>query len=63
MANINVTIRVDRDLKEAADDLFDELGLSFTSAVNVFLRQALREGRIPFEITRTPRVEQTSEDQ
>lgn len=55
MANINVTIRIDDQLKEQADQLFDDLGLSFTTAINVFVKQSLREGRIPFEITTTPR--------
>lgn len=56
MANINVTIRIDEDLKEEADQLFDDLGMSFTTAINVFVKQSLREGRIPFEITKTPRA-------
>lgn len=55
MANINVTIRIDESLKEEADRLFDDLGLSFTTAINVFVKQSLREGRIPFEITTNPR--------
>ena len=54
MANVNVTIRIDEDLKQAADELFDDLGMSFTTAINVFVRQSLREGRIPFEIGRVP---------
>ena len=54
MANTNVTIRIDETLKREADELFDDLGMSFTTAVNVFVRQAVREGRIPFEITRNP---------
>ena len=59
MANINVTIRVDEDIKKEADELFDDLGMSFTTAINVFLRQAVREGRIPFQIGRaTPPAEQ-----
>lgn len=56
MANINVTIRIDEDLKEEADKLFDDLGMSFTTAINVFVKQSLREGRIPFEITTAPRT-------
>ena len=59
MANVNVTIRVDSDLKKQADELFDELGMSFTTAVNVFVRQAVREGRIPFLIGRPEQSEQT----
>ena len=54
MANVNITIRMDEDLKKQADALFDELGMSFTTAINVFVRQAIREGRIPFEVTTTP---------
>ncbi|MBQ3301279.1 MAG: type II toxin-antitoxin system RelB/DinJ family antitoxin [Eggerthellaceae bacterium] len=54
MANVNVTIRMDDELKKAADALFEELGMSFTTAINVFVRQSIREGRIPFEITSNP---------
>ena len=56
MGKINVTIRIDEDLKEEADQLFEELGMSFTTAINVFVKQSLRERRIPFEITTTPRM-------
>ncbi len=56
MANMNVTIRIDEQLKDEADILFDELGMSFTTAVNVFVKQAVREGRIPFEIALSPRI-------
>ena len=60
MANINVTIRVDEDLKEEADELFEDLGMSFTTAVNIFVKQAVREGGIPFQITRQiPQDEET----
>lgn len=54
MANTNVTIRIDADLKKRADELFDDLGMSFTTAINVFIKQAIREQRIPFEVGRTP---------
>jgi len=47
----NVSFRVDRQLKQKADSLFAELGLNMTTAFNIFLRQAVRESRIPFEIT------------
>ena len=39
MANINITIRIDKELKKEADNLFHELGMSF-----------IREQRIPFDI-------------
>lgn len=57
MANVNITIRMDENLKKQADALFDELGMSFTTAINVFVRQSLREGRIPFDITMKPQVD------
>lgn len=45
-----VTIRLDADLKKQAEQLYSELGLNLTTAFNVFLRQSVREGRIPFDI-------------
>ena len=50
-ATTNVSIRVDKDIKSQADALFAEFGLNFTTAVNIFLRQTLREGKIPFSIS------------
>ena len=47
----NISIRMDKDLKLAADSLFEELGMNLTTAFNIFVRQSLREGGIPFKIT------------
>ena len=47
----NISIRMDSDLKVQADALFAELGMNISTAFNVFVRQALREGRIPFDIS------------
>ena len=47
---INVTIRLDRDVKENVEKLFNNLGMSMSTAFNVFARQSLRQGKIPFEI-------------
>lgn len=46
----NISIRMDADLKSQADALFGELGMNLTTAFNIFVRQALREGGIPFAI-------------
>lgn len=52
MSNVtSVSFRIDTDLKNQADTLFNNLGLNMTTAFNMFLRQAVREGRIPFEAT------------
>ena len=48
---INVNIRMDSEIKEQADRLFSELGFNLTTAINAFVRQALRERAIPFYIT------------
>lgn len=54
----NVSFRIDTDIKNQADRLFSELGLNMTTAFNIFLRQAVREGSIPFSITiNTPNAE------
>ena len=52
MKTVNVTFRVDDELKKQADTLFDELGMSLSTAFNVFLRQAVREQQIPFHISK-----------
>ena len=52
LANIN--IKTDSTLKKQAEALFSDLGMNMTTAFNIFLRQAVRENRIPFEITRDP---------
>lgn len=52
MESVNMTIRMDKELKKQAEDLFEDLGMNMTTAFNVFLRQAVREQRIPFSISR-----------
>ena len=47
---INVTIRLDREIKENAEKLFNDFGMNLSTAFNIFVRQALRQGKIPFEI-------------
>ena len=48
----NLNIKIDRDLKAKADRLFNEMGMNLTTAVNVFVRQAVLERAIPFKIYR-----------
>jgi DNA-damage-inducible protein J len=47
---INVTIRLDRDIKERAESMFKDFGMNLSTAFNIFARQTLRSGKIPFEI-------------
>ncbi len=46
----NLNIRTDKAVKEAAENIFAELGLNMTTAVNIFLRQTIRENGIPFSL-------------
>ncbi len=46
----NLCVRIDTELKSQAEALFTELGMSLSTAVTVYFRQAVRESRIPFEI-------------
>lgn len=51
----NVNIRVDSQIKQQAEELFADLGLNMTTAFNIFLRQSLQRGGLPFEvILKTP---------
>ena len=47
----NISIRMASDLKAQADTLFAELGMNLCTAFNIFVRQSLREGGMPFTIT------------
>jgi DNA-damage-inducible protein J len=49
----NLNIRIDKDLKECAEAFFADLGLNMTTAFNIFVRQSLKQGKIPFEIIGT----------
>lgn len=51
MANtVNLNIRVDSDLKKKAEAVYSELGMSLSTAMNVFLRSSVRYGGIPFDL-------------
>ncbi len=49
-----MTIRMDKNLKKQADEVFHELGMSFTTAVTLFTKQCVRDRKIPFEICLEP---------
>lgn len=51
MDSVNLNIRTDKEVKASAEKLFAALGLNMSTAVNMFLRQAIRENGIPFEVT------------
>ena len=47
----SMNLRVDKNLKKEAETLFDSLGINMTTAINIFLRQSVRNQGIPFPIT------------
>lgn len=42
MSTTNLNIRIDKSIKNQAEEIFNELGLSMTTAVNIFLRTTIR---------------------
>ena len=52
----NINIRIDDKLKKEAEKLFNDLGINMSSAINVFLKQSVREQKIPFEIRKNIQI-------
>lgn len=50
MATTVLQIRMDEDLKNEAADLFDKMGMDLPTAIRVFLKRAVAEKAIPFEV-------------
>ena len=51
MAQTNVNIRMDEQLKKDFDIFCEDIGMTMTTAICVFAKKAVREQKIPFEIT------------
>jgi len=47
----SMNLRIDKNLKKDAEALFDTLGINMTTAINIFLKQSVREQGIPFQIS------------
>jgi len=54
MATTSVTIRMEENLKKQAEILFEDMGLNMTTAINIFAKAVVRQGKIPFEIASDP---------
>lgn len=52
MAKVSTSISLDAEVKAKAQALFADLGLDLSTAINIFLRQSIRENAIPFSIQR-----------
>ena len=47
MANTTYNIRIDKEIREQADTLYKSMGLSLSSAINLFLTQSVIQGKLP----------------
>jgi len=54
MSNASMNIRMDSEVKSQAQELFAQFGLDMTTAVNMFLRQSIRQQGIPFALQLDP---------
>ena len=61
MATAPTQIRIDADIKKQATDLFNDLGLDMSGAVNLFLHQCVLRGGLPFNVE-MPRYSQRTLD-
>ncbi len=59
MSKTTANISIDSDVKAKAQELFSDFGMDLSTAINIFLRQAIRENAIPFAITRDVPNEET----
>lgn len=56
--NINFNVRMDSNIKKQCEELYCELGISLTTAFNIFLHESLRAGGFPFDV----RIEQPNKE-
>lgn len=54
MTTTLVNVRMDKTTKKEMSELCDQLGMSMSTAFNMFAKAMVRERRIPFEITADP---------
>ena len=52
MAKVSTSISLDADVKRQAQELFSDLGLDLSTAINIFLKQSIRDDGFPFDIRR-----------
>ncbi len=53
----SINLRIDKELKKQAEQLFATLGINMTTAMNIFLRQAVREQALPFKVSAAPKYD------
>ena len=61
MGTVNTSVKLDEETKKEAQKLFKDLGLNLSTAINIFLKQAVREKGIPFYISSLPENSELSQ--
>ena len=51
---VSLNVKIDRDIKAEADNIFNSMGMTLSTAINIFVRQAVKERAIPFTISADP---------
>ena len=54
MAQTLVNFRIDEETKKEMEKVCDELGMTVTTALNIFIKKMTREKRIPFDVSIDP---------
>ena len=57
-----LSMNIDETIKAQAEDLFSDIGMTMTTAINLFLRAAIREQKIPFELSRGSQAIATADE-
>ncbi len=52
MAKVSTNISIDADVKKQAVELFSDLGMDLSTAINIYLKKAIAEQGIPFDVSR-----------
>ncbi|HGJ0481734.1 TPA: type II toxin-antitoxin system RelB/DinJ family antitoxin [Streptococcus pneumoniae] len=50
MSKMSISIRLDSEVKEQVQQVFSNLGMDITTAINIFLRQAIQYQGLPFDV-------------
>ena len=53
MPKININVHTDSELESKAQEIFDDLGLDMSTAINIFLKEVVHKEAIPFEVSKS----------
>ncbi|MBO7329947.1 MAG: type II toxin-antitoxin system RelB/DinJ family antitoxin [Lentisphaeria bacterium] len=56
MSTANLSIRVDAELKKNVESCLEDMGMNMSTAINIYLKQIVKQRAIPFRVTATPKV-------